>query len=190
MVSSAPVIRKPHPSLFPLTILGGMTATVLLVALIHLAPLVGLPLVDLPGLIGGVFSANAGTALTVGYVIFLTMGMVVFPLALSLLWPAFPGHDASFGGALLKGLLWGLLLWLLSGALLPVFAFFGAPATDELHAPGLFALGTGLLGPVVLLAQQLAYGLSLAAVASMGRDVSPLDTIGWMWTSHGSGEAP
>jgi TM2 domain-containing membrane protein YozV len=190
MVSSAPVIRKPHPSLFPLTILGGMVATVLLAALIHLAPVLGLPLIDLPRLVGAVFSRDPGTALGVGYAIFVVAGMVVFPLLLSLLWPALPGHDATFGGALLKGLLAGLILWVLSGVLLPLFGALGRLPTDELQNPGFFALGAGLLGPVVLLAHQLLYGLTLALVAAMGRDVSPVDTIGWMWTSHGAGESP
>lgn len=190
MVSSAPVIHKPHPSLFPMTILGGLVATVLLAALIHLGPALGLPSIDLPGLIGAVFSQDAGTALQAGYAIFLFAGMLVFPLVLSLLWPALPGDTITFRGALLKGLLAGFGLFVLSGVLLPLFGALGRLPGSELDDPGLFGLAAGLLGPVVLLVEQILYGLALALVAAMGRGISPVDTIGWMWTSHGAGESP
>lgn len=190
MVSSAPVIHKPHPSLFPLTILGGLVATVLLAALLHLAPVLGLPFIDLPLVVGAVFAEDPDTALQIGYAAFLSAGVLVFPLLLSGLWPALPGDDITFRGALLKGLLAGMVLWVLSGAVLALYGVLGRLPSGELQDPGLFGLGAGLLGPVVLLVEQLAYGLSLAVVAAMGRGISPVDTIGWMWTSHGAGESP
>lgn len=183
-----PVIHKPHPSLFPLTILGGMVATVLLMALTHLGPVWDLPLIDMPLLVGGVFSADPDTAFRTGHAVFILAGIFVFALSLSIVWAQLPGDDTRFPGATLKGLVWGLFLWVLSGLVLPLLGGLNQlPLTEN---PGLFALEHGVLGPIWLLVLQLSYGLVLTTVAGLGHGLQPIDTIGWMWTSHGSGEAP
>lgn len=183
-----PLIHKPHPSLFPLTILGGMVATVLIVALIHLGPVWDLPLIDLPLLVGGVFSADPDTAFRAGHAVFVPAGVFIFALSLSIIWAQLPGDDTRLPGALLKGLVCGLFLWVLSGLLLPLLG--GLDQLPAAENPGLFASRHGALGPIWLLVLQLSYGVALATVAGLARGLQPIDTIGWMWTSHGSGESP
>ncbi len=50
----SPLLYKPHPSLFPVMLLGGFTGTVILTALIRLLAALEVTVVDLPQLMGGV----------------------------------------------------------------------------------------------------------------------------------------
>lgn len=98
-----PLLYKPHPSLFPVMLLSGFTGTVLITALVRVTSSLGGEVVDLPQLMGGVFSADRGTAFTAGHALFLIAGVLVLPLLLALLWPFAPGDRFTFGGALVRG---------------------------------------------------------------------------------------
>ncbi len=186
----APLLYKPHPSLFPLALLGGFTGTVLLTASLRLAAGLGLVVLDLPPLLGSVLSSNPDTSFNAGHAIFAVTGILLLPLPLALLWPLSPGDRFTFRGALVKGMLWGLILAVLAGILLPVLGLLAkTPGTDALE-PGPFALGLGVSGPVQLLLGTQLYSLTTALVAGMGRGLQPLDVVGWGWWSHGSGESP
>jgi hypothetical protein len=166
-------------------------ATILLSALLFLAPAFGFPHIDLPRLAGGVLAEDPTTAFWLGYWLFVFFGgMFVFAPLLAVLWTTLPGPNEGFRGALVKGLLWGLILWVGSGLLLPVFGALNRLADEELKNPGFFALGLGVLGALELLLGHLIYGIAVALVAAMGQGISPMETLGWMWTSHGSGESP
>lgn len=87
-------------------------------------------------------------------------------------------------------MLWGLILAVLAGILLPVLGLLAkTPGVGALE-PGPFALGLGVSGPVQLLLGTQLYSLTTALVAGMGRGLQPLDVVGWGWWSHGSGESP
>lgn len=171
-----------HPSLIP-TSLGGAAATILLSALLFLAPVFGFPFIDFPRLVGGLFTADPETAFGLGFGLFFITGWLIFAPALAFAWKALPGDDVRFTGALLKGVLWGLILWGLSGLLLPLFGAWNR--LEGLQNPGFFALGTGLLGALAVLLGHLAYGVVVALVAAMGQGISPMDTLGWM--GHAAG---
>lgn len=186
----SPLLYKPHPSLFPLALLGGFTGTVLLTALLRLAASRGVAVVDLPPLLGSVLSKNPGTSFNAGHAVFIGVGIFVLPLALALLWPLTPGDRFTFGGAFVKGILFGLVLAVLTGILLPFLGLLSKTNGVGFLEPGPFAVALGVSGPVqVLLGTQL-YALSFALVAGMAHGLQPLDTLGWGWWSHGSGESP
>lgn len=173
-----PEVLTPRPSAL-LAVLGGGVATLLFSALLYLMPALGLPFLDLPRLVGGLFTGDLDAAFWLGHLIFWVAGVVIIPVLLVRLWPALPGAHVGFGGALVKGLLWGLLLWVACGLLLSPSAALN-PLTDQgVQNPGLFALRLGLPGAAWVLAGHLAYGLAVALIAAMGQGISPLDTLGW-----------
>ncbi len=162
----------------------------LLTALLRLAATVGVAVVDLPRLLGGVLSKDPSTIFDAGHAVFVVVGVFVLPLALALLWPLTPGDRFTFRGALVKGALWGLLLSVLTGILLPLLGLLSKSPDVGFEDPGPFALALGLSGPVQLLVGTQIYSLTSALVAGMARGLQPLDAVGWGWWSHGSGEAP
>ncbi len=176
--------------MFPLALLGGLAGTVLLTALLRLAAALGVTVVDLPWLLGRVFSSDASTSFDVGHAVFVVTGVFVLPLLLALLWPFAPGDRFTFRGSLLKGALWGLVLFAFTGVLLPVLGLFARSPSGGISEPGPFALAFGLRGPAQLLLGTQLYSLTAALVAGMARGLQPLDAIGWGWWSHGSGESP
>ncbi len=186
----APLLYKPHPALFPLALLGGLTGTVIVTALLRLSAALGVRVVDLPRLLGSVVSSDVSTGFDIGHGVFVVAGVFVLPLALALLWPLTPGDRFTFRGALLKGGVWGLVLFILAGILLPLLGLLSKTPQVGLADVGPFAVGLGLYGPLQLLIGTELYALTSAVVAGMARGLQPLDSVGWGWWSHGSGESP
>ncbi len=84
-------------------IFGGLFGVVAMALMLYYAPLIGWPRVDYAAMLGhkGVWD--------LGLFLELTLGTVVFPLILSfLLWDVLPGP------AIVKGLEWAFVLWLVS----------------------------------------------------------------------------
>ena len=185
-----PLLYKPHPSLFPVMLLGGLTGTVLLTAAIRLGSSRDIAVVDVPQLLGGAFSDDPSTAFTAGHTMFLIAGILVLPLVLAALWPFAPGDRFTYGGALIRGAIFGLGLFVLGGLLLPLLgALSGLPDVTALD-PGPFALGLGVAGVLQLLLGTQVYAVTMALVAQMPRGLQPMDMVGWGWWSHSSGESP
>ncbi|MDP9068457.1 MAG: hypothetical protein M3N53_08990 [Actinomycetota bacterium] len=186
----SPLLYKPHPALFPLALLGGFTGTVLLTASLHFAAAVGVTVLDLPRLLGAVGSNDPDTIFGVGYAMFVVIGVFILPLALALLWPITPGDRFTFRGAATKGALWGLVLFVLGGILLPVLDVLNGSSAPRVLEPGPFGGALGMSGPLQLFVGTQIYSLTTAVVAGMARGLQPLDAVGWGWWSHGSGESP
>lgn len=168
---------------FVLVTLGGAVGTILATSLLYFAPAVGLPLVDVPSLLGGLWSSDPTTALASGYVVFFLGGWLLLPLVMVAAWSALPGKDVGFAGALVKGVLCGGAAWLLMGVVVGAAGALGrVPGTE---APGWFAWRTGVGGAATLLAVHLLYGVAVALVAAMGQGLSPMRAIGWL--GHGAG---
>ncbi len=185
-----PLLYKPHPSLFPVMLLGGFTGTVLLTAALRLTSSRGVAVIDLPALMGGVFSDDQSTAFTAGHTLFLVAGILVLPLVLAALWPFAPGSRFTFRGALVRGTLFGLGLFVLAGVLVPVLGAVGRGAGVSFLEPGPFGAGLGVWGPLQLVLGTQLYAVTVALVAAMPQGLQPLDSVGWGWWSHGSGESP
>jgi hypothetical protein len=189
-VVDSPLLYKPHPSLFPVMLLGGFTGTVLVTAALRLTSSLGAAVVDLPELMGGVFSGDRSTAFTAGHTLFLVAGILVLPLGLAALWPFAPGSRFTFRGALVRGVLFGLGLFVVSGVLVPLLGAVSHVAGVSFLEPGPFGVGLGVSGPLQLLLGTQLYAVTMALVAAMPRGLQPLDAVGWGWWSHSSGESP
>jgi hypothetical protein len=170
-----PTTLQPKPSI-PVAILGGLVATILLSALIFLAPTLGFPFIDFARLIGGIFTSNEEVALWLGFWLFFLPGVVIFPPLLVGMWLKLPGPAIGFWAGLLRGLILGLVLWLVSGLLLP---FIGELNQLPIENPGFFALATGLLGATGVLLGHLAYGIALGLMMTFHQGIEPLEAIGW-----------
>lgn len=164
-----------QPSLI-LATLGGAAGAVFFGALLHLAPAAGAPSFELAASVGGLFTAGAA-ALWWGAILLFLIGWLALPLLMAAAWTSLPGHPESAGGTLLKGSLVGLGLWVVAGLLLPVLG----------TGIGLFAAAGGMGAAGALLIASLGYGLVAAAIAGMGRGITPLETLGW--EGHGAGRA-
>lgn len=160
-------IQLGRPSLI-LATLGGAAGVLFFGAALAVSAAAGAPAIGLTEAAGGRW---------VGTIIAFVTGWLVLPGALVAVWKVLPGHPQSLGGALLKGALFGVGVWLLVGLLLPLL---GARA-------GLFGAAEGVGGAIALLVASVGYGLVSAAIASMGRGMAPLHTLGW--EGHGAGRA-
>ena len=177
-----PSVMQPRPSLL-LLLVGGATATTLITALLYLAPAFGLPLVDLPLLVGGIFSEDLDVALGIGYAIFFLSGTFVMPFIFGLAWPRLPGDPVTFPGAALKGILFGAGFFILSGITIWVLGWLNQ--IEGLAVSGPFALNLGVTAALILLFGHLVYGLAAALTGAMGRNISPIDVVGWDGYQHG-----
>ena len=162
-----------------LSLLGGLVAALLDNALLFALPAFGLPFIDAPHLVGGLFTAAPTPAFWIGFWIEFVIGTAVLPLVLWTAWPRLPGAAVGLLGAAVKGIIWGLVLWVLAGLLLPLAGAMNHIAPSIVPRPGFFAASLGLSGAVVLLAAHVAYGLALTLVAAMGQGIAGLDTLGW-----------
>lgn len=182
MIRPATLREHPSPGLL---LLGGLAATLLASALLFVMPalgfsaprqVVGSPFLDLPRLIGGIFSGDAEAAFWLGFWLFFFGGALILPLALGQVWRLLPGADVGLTGAVVKGGLGGLILWIISGLLVPLLAVGNRLGVAN---PGLFAIGAGPLAVLGLCVWHLIYGVSLALVAALGHGIKPLNTLGW-----------
>lgn len=182
-----PAQLNPKPGIV-LTLTGGLVGSLLLSALLFLAPSLGIPFIDIPHLVGGLFTESPTGAFWLGFWLFFAGGTLVLGPALTIAWPLLPDWGNGLVAAVVKGLAWGAALWILSGLLLPLMGVLNQLAPSVVRNPGFFAISTGILGALGLLGGHLAFGLSVALVAQMGRGISPLDVMGW--PSYHKAETP
>lgn len=171
-----PEVLIPKPS-YLISFLGGVVGMIMFFSILFIAPALGLPDLQLPWLLGGVFTSNPTVALWLGFWLFFLAGVVFFAPFLVYVWAKLPGKRIGFSGAILKGFLWGLILWVFSGLLLPLVGLL--TRVESLENPGLFAAGAGLEGALVLLLAHLGFGLVTAIIAAMSQGITPLGTLGW-----------
>jgi hypothetical protein len=180
-----PKILIPKPSVL-MGIIGGAAASIFLIAILQIAPLVGWRTIDYPQLLGGVLTDDRPVAFWGGYALFIFLGTAVFPALLHQLWVRMPGHNVAYSGAVLKGLFFGFLIWILSGLLFPLFSYLNQISHAELGLPSFFAVDVGWSAAAVVLIAHLGYGLALALLSAMPQGiVHPLDLLGWHSHAHG-----
>lgn len=177
-----PDVLRPLPSQLT-SVVGAVVGTLLFTALLNIAPLTGGEFVDIPRLIGGIFSTDAAAVFWIGYILFLFIGMALLPPAIIQLWPTLPGDPFYLGGVALKGAIIGLTLWLLSGLLLPLLQVFSSGAGHSGY--GFFAVEAGIGSALWFVVPHLGYGLALAFIAAMTHGIKPIDTLGWDGHYHG-----
>lgn len=137
-------------------ILGGFIATLVMTMMMYAAPMIGMPKMDVAGMLGSMFNGGQPLEMTsglwwMGMMIHFVNGTVVFALIYAyLLYGWLPG------GPWLRGLTWGLILWFLYQVMImPVMGkgIFGI----NTPAPMMMVLGS-MMGHIV-------YGAILGAIA-------------------------
>jgi hypothetical protein len=103
--------------------------------------------------------------------------LVVPAVLATALWPRLPGSPTSLGGALLRGVIVAVVLWIIGGLLLPAFA---ALDRFDAGAPGVFAASAGLGTAAVFLVAHLGYGIVLATLCYLAQGLEPIDAFGWI----------
>lgn len=142
-------------------IVAGVVGTIVITIVMRMAPQMGMPKMDIVGMLGSMFSPEGNR--TLGWAMHLMMG-VVFALIYALLWSAGVGN---------VGLLWGAIFgaahWLVAGAMMGGMGMMHAGVkAGTMEAPGVFMLNNGgmmafmggLIGHVIFgLVVALVYGL-------------------------------
>lgn len=173
-----PAILQPRPSLL-LSVVGGIVATILLMALTFLSPVLGFPFFDIPRITGGMFVRDPNVAFWLGTAIFFFGGAIGWPIVFNVAYAFLPGRDVGAVGAAVKGSIYGVILWVISGVALPLGVMFNHFSSESLGHPGAFGFGAGMLGAIGLFGGHLLYGVALALIISMAQGMKPLDALGW-----------
>ncbi|HRQ42081.1 MAG TPA: hypothetical protein PLD25_29535 [Chloroflexota bacterium] len=142
-------------------IVAGIVGTIIITMVMGIAPKMGMPKMDIVGMLGSMFSPNGNR--TVGMVIHLMMG-VIFAIIYALLWSIGLGTVG-----LLWGAIFGALHWLVAGAMMGGMPMMHAgikagtvevPGVSMLHNGGMMAFMGGLMGHIIYgLVVALVYGL-------------------------------
>lgn len=117
-------------------VLAGAAATLLLAALMYLAPLFGFPKIDMAAAVGGAWGEPAllfSLRWWIGLAIFLAAGVVVWPALFLLAAPALYGRPWQCG------LEWGIAVWGVAGVIAMIYMgiSFREPFVSQPHMSAL-----------------------------------------------------
>lgn len=130
-------------------IVAGLAGTAAMTVLMYLAPMMGLPKMDIIGMLGSMFTSNKGTATILGLVMHFMMG-AIFAIIYALLWSMGIGSPTW---------LWGLIF----GAVHGVVAIVTMPLMARMH-PRPPEMEGGMLTMLGQLMGHMVYGLVVALV--------------------------
>jgi hypothetical protein len=142
-------------------IIAGIVGTIVITIVMEMAPKMGMPKMDMVGMLGAMFSPESNR--TLGMAMHLMMG-VVFAIIYALLW------NLGIGT---QGLLWGAIFgighWLIAGSMMVGMPMMHAGIkAGVIEAPGIFMLKNGgimafmggLMGHIIFgLVVALVYGI-------------------------------
>lgn len=142
-------------------IIAGIVGTIVITIVMEMAPKMGMPKMDMVGMLGAMFSPESNR--TLGMAMHLMMG-VVFAIIYALLW------NLGIGT---QGLLWGAIFgighWLIAGSMMAGMPMMHAGIkAGAIEAPGIFMLKNGgimafmggLMGHIIFgLVVALVYGI-------------------------------
>ncbi len=129
-------------------LLAGFVATIVLSALMVAKGMMGLmPELDVAAMIGMMM----GASVAVGWIVHFMIGTVAWGGGFALLYELIPG-----GGAVVKGIVFGVAAWL--GMMIIVMPMAGA---------GLFGMNLGIMAPIMTLVLHIVFGAVLGAVYQM-----------------------
>ncbi|GIK57426.1 MAG: hypothetical protein HND44_13005 [Chloroflexi bacterium] len=142
-------------------IIAGVVGTIVITMVMAMAPKMGMPKMDIVGMLGSMFSPESNR--TLGMAMHLMMG-VVFAILYALAWNTGLGTVS-----LLWGAVFGAIHWLIAGAMMGGMGMMHAgikagampnPGVFMLHNGGMMAFMGGLMGHVIFgLVVALVYGL-------------------------------
>jgi len=150
---------------FKKALLAGFVATMAMTMLMYVAPMMGMPKMDIAAMLGGMLGGGMpepiGGAWLMGMLMHFVNGTVIFPLIFGfLLYSRFPGAPA------VKGILWGLILWFLAQAMvMPIMGagFFASNAPQPFMTVFGSLIGHVIYGTIL----GLIYGSQPAAQPRM-----------------------
>jgi hypothetical protein len=154
----------------PSILLWGLAATIVLTTLTIAAQSLGLTRIDLPFIIGTIFTADRDRARVYGYLVHLGNGWL-FAIVYALFFET--AHAASTAFGALLGAVQGVFVVV---ALLPILPglhprmvsdFRGPEPTRLLEPPGFLALNYGRNTPLVLIVSHTVYGAILGLCYSL-----------------------
>ena len=154
----------------PSILLWGFAATVVLTALTILAQSLGLTRIDIPFILGTMFTADRDRAKFIGLIVHLINGWI-FALVYGLFFEQ--THRATWWFGALIGVMQGLIVVVAILPLLPgihprmVSDFRGPEPTRLLEPPGFLLTNYGRMTPVVTIIAHAIYGAILGAFYSM-----------------------
>jgi hypothetical protein len=139
-------------------VIAGIVGTLAMTLVMAIAPAMGLPKMDIVGMLGSMFQSDGNRSL--GWGIHLMMG-ILFALVYAALWSVGVGF-----ATLLWGLAFGAVHWLVAGMMMGrVPAMHAGVKAGTVEAPGVFMLNTGgamaFMGGLV---GHLFFGLVVALV--------------------------
>src|SRR5437764_117553 len=153
-------------------LLWGFAATVVLTSLTVAAQSLGLTRVDIPFIIGTMFTPDRDRAKVVGLAVHLINGWI-FAIVYGLFFETI--HAATWWSGALLGTLQGIFIVAVLLPVLPgihprmVSDFRGPEPTRLLEPPGLFVTNYGRITPLVLLVVHVLYGATIGAFYRVAR---------------------
>jgi hypothetical protein len=157
---------------FSSILLWGFAATVLLTSLTVAAQSLGLTRVDIPFIIGTMFTPNRDRAKVIGLAVHLINGWL-FAIAYGLFFESI--HAATWWYGALLGALQGMFIVAVLLPILPgihprmVSDFRGPEPTRLLEPPGFFVTNYGRITPLVLIVAHVLYGAMIGAFYALSR---------------------
>lgn len=150
-------------------ILAGFLGTVAMTVVMMLGRSMGMTSLDMPLLIGGMFSRDDDRARGLGMVVHMVMGAVVFGIGYALLFTALDSASVAIGAliGLVHGAVLGIVVMPMMGMVHPRMRL----ATEEgrLEPPGVLGIAYGRGTPVGLLMTHVVYGLVVGGIyAALG----------------------
>jgi uncharacterized membrane protein YagU involved in acid resistance len=141
------------------SIVAGFLATAAMTALMYMAPLMGVPKMDIATMLGTMFTASPSAAFAIGIVMHFMLGSVLLAVPYFYL-IEFKFRDSRWLG----GAIWGFLLWGVANFMVMPMMGFVHPLVraGAMPAPGLLMLQLGILAPIGSLMGHLLYGVVLA----------------------------
>jgi hypothetical protein len=138
-------------------LIGGLIGTVVMTLLMMVAPMMGMPAMDIPALLGSMFRVPGNKVL--GLILHLMMGMI-FGMIYGLLF------SISTENMLLLGLSIGNVHWLIVGLVLHMLPTIHAGIrSGQMSAPGIYMVHIGgVMGFLGGLIGHVVYGLVVALV--------------------------
>ena len=130
-------------------IVPGLAGTAAMTVLMYVAPMMGMPKMDIVGMLGSMFTTNKGLATVLGLIAHFMAG-VVFAILYALLW------SAGIGSATW---VWGLVFGVVHG----IVAIVMIPLLMRLH-PRAPEMAGGLMAKAGMLVAHLIFGLVVALV--------------------------
>jgi hypothetical protein len=150
----------------PSILLWGFAATMTLTTLVIAGQSLGLTRLDMPFIVGTMFTANRDRAKVVGYLVHVINGWL-FAFAYALFFMSVEQASWWFGG--LMGAMQGVIVVVVVLPLLPgvhprmVSDFRGPQPTRLLEPPGFLAVNYGRATPLLTIAAHAVYGMIIGA---------------------------